>query len=145
MRGLGAGSRPAVSLPPWVAAILTVAGILLTINALPRLADAITPERARSPVSLAATVAHPDPAGHSSARAAPHATPHSGARSGAPAAGSSPRTAASRANPLPGAGGNSLAAVAVGSGLLFAGLGLLVLVGFAGEGPWPGRYVHRIS
>jgi hypothetical protein len=140
MRGLGAGSRPPVSVPPWVAAILTVAGILLTINALPRLADAITPDRAGSPVSLA-SAAHPRPAGHSTA----HSTAQSAGRSGAAAAGSSPRTPASSANPLPGTGGNSLAALAVGSGLLFAGLGLLVLVGFAGEGTWPGRYVHRIG
>ena len=40
--------RPPSQLPPWLAAVLTVGGIVLVLNSLPMLAEAITPDRVRS-------------------------------------------------------------------------------------------------
>jgi hypothetical protein len=139
-------------MPPWLAAILTVVGLLLVINALPMLAEAITPDRSRS-VSFANDPPTPLPLRPEQAR------PEQGRKAVDGAAGT-PRDAQDRdvtsssaagpnvggtqpRRPLPVSGAGAVAPFLLGVGLLGGGLGLLTVVGFSGARPWPGRYVRR--
>lgn len=137
--------NPSSGVPPWLAALLTVGGILLVINALPMLASAITPDRA---TLLPTAVAPPSPiplggplpvAPHGAARADGGEESAGSNRSDPAAQVQTPR------KPLPVAGGNALPPLALGGVLLVGGVGLLMMVGFTGERPWPGRYVRRIG
>ena len=147
-------------MPPWLAAILTVVGILLMINALPMLAEAITPDRVRS-VSFGDDPPTPLPLTSDQARraadrvtaGAPSSVQESDVASSsddtsrvqdtasagetANAGGTTPRA------PLPVSGASAAAPLVIGVGLLGGGLGLLTVVGFSGARPWPGRYVRR--
>ncbi len=151
--------RPPPQLPPWLAAILTVGGIVLVLNSLPMLAEAITPDRVRSvsfgtgempPTPLPLT---PDQARRATDRATAGSPPAAQDRdvassggdesSSGEASGTEATSGTRPRGPLPVSGASAVAPLVIGTGLLGGGLGLLVVVGFSGERPWPGRYVRR--
>ncbi|HUR74239.1 MAG TPA: hypothetical protein VMZ00_08180 [Sporichthya sp.] len=148
--------RPVSGLPAWAAAILTVAAILLMINALPMLAEAITPEHSHSgssadapdlptplPLTPGQGAKRADAGGSSGAQVRDVPSKGGDLTSGS-SASSDPSSPGARARgPLPVSGDSSLAPLLIGGGLLGGGLGLLTVVGFSGGRPWPGRYVRR--
>ncbi len=159
----GAHWRPPASVPPWVAAILTVAGLMLLVNALPMIAAAITPDRAPagptisvppSPVPLPngrpiAAPPSPLPLDRKSSAAPSGAGTPLGER---PAKERAPGTSAGAAETpppavrgLPRSGGNPGPSLAFALVLLSAGLALVKVMGCSGDRPWPGRYVRRIG
>ena len=150
MIGPGAPWRPS-TVPPWLAAILTVGAVLLMISALPMLAAAITPDRG-SPAAPGSVPPSPVPlpgvlVSDRTVGAAPPSPLPLGARPD-PDRPDPDRPGPDAGAPvdvrgLPGAGGNSASALATALVLLSAGLGMLKMVGFSGERPWPGRYVRR--
>lgn len=143
--------RPQAGMPPWLGAIISVAAIMLMINSLPMIASAITPDRATFLPSAVPSPEPPEPiplGGPAAGAAAAAAAGASTARSGG-ASSDTDRSAVVGAQlprkPLPVSGGHTLPTLAVGGVLLAGGLGLLMMVGFTGAGPWPGRYVRRIG
>ncbi|MBA3742178.1 hypothetical protein [Sporichthya sp.] len=142
---IGAGAkwrRPTSGMPPWLGAIVTVAAFMLMINSLPMIASAITPDRA----TFVPTAGPPEPIPLGAAAAgAAAAAGTSTTRSGEEGSGAEQPAAVGAQvprKPLPVSGGNTLPTLALGGVLLAGGLGLLMMVGFTGEGPWPGRYVR---
>ena len=142
---------PGSGMPPWLAAILTVAGILLVINALPMLAEAITPDRSHSasfssmPSPIPLTPDQTKRAIEELEGGAPRDAQDRDVTSGdgsTSSDGSGDATAKHR-RPLPVSGANAVAPLLLGTALLGGGLALMTVVGFSGARPWPGRYVRR--
>lgn len=90
MNATGPGWQRPPQMPPWLAALVAVGAILLTINVLPSLASALTPNRAsdRAPASVSFDVSSD---GSSDGAAATHRSPSSAAA----------RARCSRAKPAP--------------------------------------------
>lgn len=148
------------NVPPWAAAILVVAGFLLILNALPMLAEAITPERGRSAPAVSvppSPVPLPDGQGFAPPPPLPLGSAASEDRrsandrsAGGRASGrddsagdESGESAQPPVRGLPWAGGNPVLPLTVALVLLSAGLWLLRMVGSGGERAWPGPYVRR--
>lgn len=125
-------------MPSWLGAILAVAAMVLMINALPMIASAITPDRS-SFAPTADSPPEPIPLPGRAAGEAAAGTAQSAQGQSDPAAPQAPR------KPLPVSGGQAVPTLVLGGVLLAGGLGLLMMVGFTGAGPWPGRYVRRIG
>lgn len=145
--------RPESGMPPWLAAILTVTGILLVINALPMLAGAITPDRSHSasfssmPSPIPLTPEQTERAiqqleGGAAGHAQDRDVTSSGGNTSSDGSSDGPRGTRQR-GPLPVSGANALAPLVIGTALLGGGLALMTVVGFSGARPWPGRYVRR--
>ena len=148
------------NVPPWAAAILVVAGFLLLVNALPMLAEAITPERGRSapaisvppspvPLPPGQGLAPPPPLPLGSSASEDRRSAHERSAADRPTDSSGSPADKSGESPqppvrgLPWAGSNPVLPLTVALVLLSAGLWLLRMVGSGGERSWPGRYVRR--